>query len=129
MSNNHFNKHQTMATLTSDVTVRDERDGDRAALERLAGLDSSRSLLGPSLVAEVGGEIRAAISVLDGSVIADPFHRTDDLVRMLRLRAGLPERSRSTGVRAFGRSRWGAKEPHPSAPSVPGIPALPSHSA
>ena len=126
MSNNQLNGLQTMGTLTPEVTVRDGRAGDRAELARLAELDSNRVPAGPTLVAEVSGRIQAAISVLDGVAIADPFRRTEDLVRMLRMRAGFAERSRGHGVRAFGHSSWGEKQPRPSAP---GIPALPNHTA
>jgi hypothetical protein len=35
----------------------------------------------------VGDEVRAAISTQDGSAIADPFHPTAELVRLLSTRA------------------------------------------
>jgi hypothetical protein len=41
----------------------------------------------PILVAEVDGELRAALSMVDGAVIADPFHRTAPLVELLAARA------------------------------------------
>jgi hypothetical protein len=39
------------------------------------------------LVAEVDGTPVAAISLVDGHVVADPFERTADVVELLRLRA------------------------------------------
>jgi hypothetical protein len=39
------------------------------------------------VVAEVDGEIRAAVSLSDGTAIADPFHRTADLVALAETRA------------------------------------------
>jgi hypothetical protein len=36
------------------------------------------------LVAEVGGEVRAALSLRDGAVVADPFHPTAALAELLR---------------------------------------------
>jgi hypothetical protein len=39
------------------------------------------------MVAEVGGTIRAALALDSGRVIADPFHRTAELIDVLRLRA------------------------------------------
>jgi len=61
---------------------------DAAALSRLAQLDSAPS---PEpvgvLVAEVGGELRAALPLDGGRAIADPFQRTAELVAMLRDRA------------------------------------------
>jgi hypothetical protein len=41
----------------------------------------------PILVAEVDGDLRAALSMVDGAVIADPFHRTAPLVELLAARA------------------------------------------
>jgi hypothetical protein len=39
----------------------------------------------------VGGELRVAVGILDGQVVADPFHRTDDIVEMLRVEARFEE--------------------------------------
>lgn len=69
------------------VTIRRSRAGDRAALERLAQLDSRRLAEGDLLVAEVDGELRAALPVVGGSAIADPFAPTAPLVTLLVLRA------------------------------------------
>jgi len=69
------------------VTLRFSRPEDDRALEQLAQLDSARAPHGPHLVAEVGGALRAAISLTDGAVIADPFHRTAELVELLRAQA------------------------------------------
>lgn len=70
------------------VTVRLAEAGDSASLARLAALDSAASLEGPTLVAEVDGELLAALPVHGGAPIADPFSHTTELVEMLRLRAG-----------------------------------------
>jgi hypothetical protein len=40
------------------------------------------------VVAEVADEVRAAYSIREGRAIADPFHRTMELVALLELRAG-----------------------------------------
>jgi hypothetical protein len=78
----------TSPTLPADaVTLRLSRPADDRALEELAQLDCARPLHGPHLVAEVGGTLRAAISLTDGVVIADPFHRTTAMVELLRARA------------------------------------------
>ena len=42
---------------------------------------------GRILIAEVGEELRAALSLSEGSVVADPFHPTADVVELLRDRA------------------------------------------
>ena len=78
----------TSPTVPADVvTLRLSRPADERALEELAQLDCARPLHGPHLVAEVGGTLRAAISLTDGVVIADPFHRTTAIVELLRARS------------------------------------------
>ena len=69
------------------VTMRVAGPGDEAALQRLAALDSQRAPEGDVLVAEVGGELRAAVDVESGAAIADPFRPTSDVVSLLRERA------------------------------------------
>jgi hypothetical protein len=70
------------------IVIRPDRPEDAGALVRLAHLDSARVPAAPLLVAEVAGELRAALSLTDGRVIADPFHRTASLVALLTMRAG-----------------------------------------
>jgi hypothetical protein len=60
---------------------------DEMALGRLAALDGARPLAGEVLVAEVGGELWAAVSLADGRVIADPFRATRVARELLALRA------------------------------------------
>src|SRR6266508_3530551 len=62
------------------VTIRRSRAADRAALQRLAQLDSSRLSAGEWLVAEIEGELHAALPLQGGHPIADPFHPTIHLV-------------------------------------------------
>jgi hypothetical protein len=68
------------------VTIRADQATDRAALRRVAQRDSRPIPRGELLVAEVDGEIQAAIALATGEVIADPFRPTAELVRMLGLR-------------------------------------------
>ena len=68
------------------ITIRLAAEGEEAALERLAALDSRRLPEAPLLVALVGSEARAAISLTGGEAIADPFKPTEELVSMLRIR-------------------------------------------
>lgn len=72
-------------TATS-VSIRRAGPHDAPALCRLAALDSAAPLRGEILVAEVDGEARAALSLGDGSCVADPFAPTAQLVALLRLR-------------------------------------------
>ena len=69
------------------MLIREATASDGPVLSRLAQLDSSRVPPGRALLAFCDGEARAAISRADGSVVADPFHRTAELVGLLRLRA------------------------------------------
>jgi len=70
------------------VTIRAAWPADADALVRLAALDSAVAPPAePLLVAEVAGELRAAISLRDGAVIADPFAATAALVELLEARA------------------------------------------
>jgi len=71
----------------TEITIRLAGSGDLVGLHRLAGRDSSSLPAAPLLVAEVGDDLRAAISLADRAVVADPFHRTTELVEMLRIRA------------------------------------------
>jgi hypothetical protein len=68
------------------LTIRRSLTADSGALARLAALDSSRPLTGPSLLAEVGREVWAAVEIASGNVIADPFRPSADLVELLRFR-------------------------------------------
>jgi hypothetical protein len=69
------------------VTVRLAREADAGALARLSQLEGRRVPAGPTLVAEVGGVVRAARSLASGASIADPFRPTAHLTELLALRA------------------------------------------
>jgi len=75
------------------VTLRRGAAADRERLEMLAELDSAEPPLGPVLVAEVDGRLRAALPLDGGAAIADPFHRGAELLELLRLRAAQLSRS------------------------------------
>jgi hypothetical protein len=83
-----------MTGPSESVTLRLATAADRAALERLAQLDSARRLAGEVLVAEVAHELRAALSLGDRRAVADPFRLTADLVVLLHGRADQLERAR-----------------------------------
>ena len=71
----------------STITIRLAGDGDTAALATLAQLDSASVPESPVLLADEGGQLRAALSLRDGSAVADPFHRTAAIVELLSARA------------------------------------------
>jgi hypothetical protein len=78
----------TWSDAAEAVTIRIAVPADAAALSRLAQLDSAQPLEAvPTLVAEVRGELRAALAVDSGRAIADPFRPTAELVVILTERA------------------------------------------
>jgi hypothetical protein len=96
-----YEKHQTdqkgnQAMTDKTLTIRRADSSDAVALYELAALDSASPPTGEALLAEVGGELWAAIELDSGSVIADPFRPSGELVDLLRLQVSLdarPERS------------------------------------
>jgi hypothetical protein len=62
---------------------------DAAVLTRLAQLDAAPRPTGAVLVAELEGEIVAAVPFEGGRAIADPFRPTAELVELLRTRTRL----------------------------------------
>ena len=74
--------------MTAAITIRPAHAADDLAVARLAALDSAKSVPpGPVLVAEVDGALRVALSLHDGSSIADPFFPTQDILTLVRARA------------------------------------------
>ena len=69
------------------ILIRSSTEADVRALARLASLDSSLPIHGPALVAEVDGEMRAALPIDGTRAIADPFTETAHLVDMLSAHA------------------------------------------
>jgi hypothetical protein len=83
--------------ITSDaIVIRNATAADADTLERLAALDSREPLAGPAMIAEVDGVALVALDLSDGTVAADPFLRTNDVVKLLRVHAAAksPRRSR-----------------------------------
>jgi hypothetical protein len=72
---------------STTIAIRTATAHDRAELVRLAALDTAAEPAGRVLVAEVDGEVQAAVEVASGRVVADPFRPTADLADFLRLRA------------------------------------------
>jgi hypothetical protein len=69
------------------VAIRLATAADRESLDRLAALDSAAKIVGEALVAQVDDEARAAIELVTGRVVADPFRPTVHLVEQLQQRA------------------------------------------
>jgi len=77
------------------VTLRLATSADAPALVRLATLDSSEVPAAPVMLAEVGGELRAALSLIDRTAIADPFHPASQLVQLRVTRSEQLDSNRS----------------------------------
>ena len=90
------------------IVIRLSRPEDERALEQLAGLDSASVPPAPMLVAETDGKLRASMSLRDGRVIADPFHRTAPYVALLTARAEQLRGERPDRRRWFSRLGFGA---------------------
>jgi hypothetical protein len=73
--------------VDTNVTIRLGAPRHEHRLAKLAELDSSRTPAQPVLLAEVDGQLAAAISLSDGTIVADPFRPTADVVDLLRVRA------------------------------------------
>jgi hypothetical protein len=99
---------------TSEITIRPAYADDAAAIHRLAALDSAQPPASPLLLAEVDGELRAAVAVHDGTAIADPFFPTVELVTLLRGHAAAAGAGLVSGrgdVRRWNRARRGWRRP------------------
>jgi hypothetical protein len=92
-------------SASPEIRIRVAHEDDLSSIARVAGRDTSQSPAWPILVAEVGSEIRAAISLTDGEVVADPFHRTAELVDMLKIRASGASAAVNGDVIRFERPR------------------------
>jgi hypothetical protein len=69
------------------LTIRRATAADAFSLRRLAAIDSSSPPTGDVLLAEMGDELWAAVSIDTGAAVADPFRPSSDLVDLLRFRA------------------------------------------
>lgn len=72
---------------TGSVTIRRLVESDASALAKLSELDSEARIEAPVLGVEVEGKLLAAISLVDGRSVSDPFSRTAELRSLLELRA------------------------------------------
>src|SRR3954447_6572333 len=87
-------KDTTMARAVAPLTIRPAAPADADALERLAQLDSSRAPRGDVLVAEVGDEMWAALSLDNSHAIADPLRPSAEAVLILAERSRQLRRAR-----------------------------------
>ena len=77
--------------MAPEITIRQATSADAFTLRRLAALDDRPALHGEVLVAELAGDVRAALSLENGRAIANPFAPTAELVEMLRMHRSYAE--------------------------------------
>jgi hypothetical protein len=92
------------AATSERLVLRRSGSQDAAALTRLAQLDGAPRPVGAVLVAELDGEIVAAVPFDGGRAIADPFRPTAELVELLHTRTRLLAKAAP--------SRWLPRLPH-----------------
>jgi hypothetical protein len=76
-----------MELLTNTISIRMATPDDAHSVTRLAQLDSAEPPTAPLLLAERDGRLQAALSLRDGTTIADPFAPTAELIALLHVRA------------------------------------------
>jgi hypothetical protein len=90
----------TAAATPPNVVIRTSTAADGPALAALSALDSAPMPSGPALVAEVSGAPRAVLPLDGACAFGDPFHRIDELVALLELRAAQIRREATPRRRA-----------------------------
>jgi len=79
--------HHVCMITSSTIAIRAATEsGDEDIVRRLAALDSAAVPATPVVVAIVDGRPVAAASLVDGSVVADPFVPTAEIVELLQAR-------------------------------------------
>jgi hypothetical protein len=83
LSSLHRRNDVTSAREAAPLTIRQATFADVADVATLAELDSSTPPRGDVLLAEVGDELWAALSVEDGHAVADPLRPSAEAVEVL----------------------------------------------
>lgn len=109
------------STAANPIVIRRAYPDDASALGRLAQLDSTRLPADSYLIAEVDGELKAAIGLDSGAVAADPFHASAPLVKLLGMHAEVLKRRerraqqverKLSGIFSIGRRSLGHAPAH-----------------
>jgi|1186.fasta_scaffold802807_1 hypothetical protein len=93
------------ARRVAPLTIRLASAADAAAVATLAELDSARAPRGDVLLAEVGDELWAALSLEDGHAVADPLRPSAEAVLVLAERSRQFKRIRRPRSHRLGRLR------------------------
>src|SRR3954463_13612360 len=91
---NQLTRRKELPVRSSSLRIRHASAADAAAVERLAALDSSRRPTGDVLLAEVGDELWAALSMDDGHLVADPLRHSAGAALLLAQRSAQLHRER-----------------------------------
>jgi hypothetical protein len=83
----HPERTAAAPALYDAVTIRRVTPDDWQAVEHLSELDGRQAPAGAALLAEVDDRVLVVRSLEDGATVADPFHHTAELVRLLEARA------------------------------------------
>jgi len=103
------------ATRDAPITIRRATAKDTPALRHVASLDSADVPAAPVLLAEAEGEVRAAMSLVSGAIVADPFYPTCLIVQLLQAYAAHERDDRRPYLRRWlrqallGRARGGPR--------------------
>jgi hypothetical protein len=84
----HPERPAAAPALYDSVTIRRVTPDDWQAVERVAQLDGRQVPRGAALLAEVDEHVLVVRSIEDGATVADPFHPTAELAKLLEARAG-----------------------------------------
>lgn len=85
--------HEDVAS-DAEISIRSIGESDRAELRRLAELEGREVPASPLLGAFAGEQLLAALSLRDGSVVADPFVASGHAADLLRFRNRQLDRGR-----------------------------------
>ena len=93
----------TKQTTQATLTIRRARADDAGAILQLAQLDEEPVPAGDLIVAAVGDELWAAMSMRDFRAVADPFRPSGDLVLLLAERVRALRRAERPARSSAGR--------------------------
>ena len=96
----------TTSQENSTVALRLAATDDALAVRRLAALDDAPPLARPVLLGLLDGQPVAAVSLVDGRTVANPFLPTADIVALLSLRARQLRRGETPRLPTTPRLAW-----------------------
>jgi hypothetical protein len=104
-------RHRKREALASPITIRRAHPDNVAAPAHLAALDSSEVPDAPVFLATFDGELRAALSLNDGALVADPFQSSVPMVDLLKAAAAHLQTEHRPSWRGRVRRALGGRDP------------------